>query len=165
MDCTFQTPAGRFNYRATAVIVSGGNLLVMRDEFCTHAYLPGGRIRLHETAEDAVLRELREELKIEASVVRPLWLNENFFALQPSGERVHELGIYFLTDVADCGLPGPESGPFSIKEGGRTNTFYWLPFGELKKVELYPLFIPDRIFSLPEHPEFLTEIKPRQNGE
>ena len=42
MDCTFRTPEGRFNYRATAVIISRGNLLVMRDEFCTHYYLPGG---------------------------------------------------------------------------------------------------------------------------
>ncbi len=42
MDCTFRTSEGRFNYRATAVIVSGGHLLAMRDELCTHYYLPGG---------------------------------------------------------------------------------------------------------------------------
>lgn len=42
MDCTFRTPEGRFNYRATAVIVSDGHLLAMRDELCTHYYLPGG---------------------------------------------------------------------------------------------------------------------------
>lgn len=160
MDCTFRTPEGRFNYRATAVIASGGHLLVMRDEFCTHYYLPGGRIRLHETAEDAVLRELREELKIEASVIRPLWVNQNFFTLHPSGERVHELGVYFLTDVSGCGLPGPESAPFSREEDGRTNTFFWIPFEELKNVELYPLFIRERIFTLPEQPEIITEIEP-----
>ncbi|HIR51894.1 MAG TPA: NUDIX domain-containing protein [Candidatus Onthovicinus excrementipullorum] len=160
MDCTFRTPEGRFNYRATAVIISRGNLLVMRDEFCTHYYLPGGRIRLHETARDAVRRELWEELNIEASVVRPLWLNENFFTLDPSGERVHEMGIYFLTDVSECALPGPENLPFSMDEDGRSNTFFWLPFGELKSVELYPLFIRERIFTLPEQLEMITEIEP-----
>lgn len=160
MDCTFQTPEGRFNYRATAVIVSGGHLLAMRDELCTHYYLPGGRIRLHETARDAVRRELREELNIEASVIRPLWVNENFFTLQPSGERVHELGIYFLTDVSGCGLPGPENAPFSREEDGRINTFFWIPFEELKNLELYPLFIREQIFTLPEQLEIITEIEP-----
>lgn len=160
MDCTFRTPEGRFNYRATAVIVSGGYLLAMRDELYTHYYLPGGRIRLHETARDAVLRELREELNIEASVIRPLWVNENFFTLQPSGERVHELGIYFLTDVSGCGLPGSGNAPFSREEDGRVNTFFWIPFAELKNVELYPLFIRERIFTLPEQLEIITEIEP-----
>lgn len=162
MDCTFRTPEGRFNYRATAVIISGGNLLVMRDEFCAHYYLPGGRICLHETAQDAIRRELREELNIEASVIRPLWVNQNFFTLHPSGERVHELGIYFLTDVSGCGLPGPENPPFSVEddEDGRVNTFFWIPFGELKKIELYPIFIKERIFTLPDQPEMITEIEP-----
>lgn len=157
MDCTFRTPGGRFNYRATAVMIDRGKLLVMRDEFCTHYYLPGGRVRMHETAKDAVRRELREELNIEASVIRPLWLNENFFTLQPSGERVHELGIYFLMDVSGCDLPGPGVPEFSMDEDGRTNTFYWLPFEKLADVELYPLFIQKRIFSLPENMELITE--------
>lgn len=138
----------------------GGHLLAMRDELCTHYYLPGGRIRLHETARDAVRRELREELNIEASVIRPLWVNENFFTLHPSSERVHELGIYFLTDVSGCGMPGPENAPFSREEGGRINTFFWIPFEELKNVELYPLFIRERIFILPEQLEIITEIEP-----
>lgn len=142
------------------MIVSGCHLLAMRDEHCAHYYLPGGRIRLHETAQDAVRRELREELNIEASVIRPLWVSENFFTLHPSSERVHELGIYFLTDVSGCGLPGPENAPFSREEDGRTNTFFWIPFEELENVELYPLFIKKRIFTLPEQLEIITEIEP-----
>lgn len=70
------------------------------------------------------------------------------------------MGIYFLTDVSECALPGPENSPFSMDEDGRSNTFFWLPFGELKSVELYPLFIRERIFTLPEQLEMITEIEP-----
>ena len=56
MDISFQTPQGRFNLRVCAVIVHDGRLLTMRDGICDYAYLPGGRVQLHETAEQAILR-------------------------------------------------------------------------------------------------------------
>ena len=64
MDCTFHTEQGRFNYRVCGIMLSGGKLLAMRDENPPYYYLPGGRVTLHETAEAAILRELREELTL-----------------------------------------------------------------------------------------------------
>ena len=55
MDITFRTPEGRFNYRVCAVILNGEYLLAMKDERSPYYYLPGGRVMLHETAEEAVL--------------------------------------------------------------------------------------------------------------
>lgn len=61
MDIGFQTDAGRFNYRVCGLIIRNGHLLVMQDELSPYAYLPGGRVKLHETAEEAVLREFIKE--------------------------------------------------------------------------------------------------------
>lgn len=80
MDITFKTPEGRFNYRACAVIVHDERLLVMKDNRSPYFYLPGGRVLLHETAESAVLREVREELGVEAVIIRPLWMVQSFLA-------------------------------------------------------------------------------------
>lgn len=64
MDITFKTPEGIFNYRVCGIILHEGKLLAMRNPKTPYYYLPGGRVRFHEAAEDALNRELREELEV-----------------------------------------------------------------------------------------------------
>lgn len=99
MDITFKSAQGTFNFRVCAMIIDGGRILAMRDGRSPYYYLPGGRVGLNETAESAVLREVREELRINARIVRPLWFNQGFFVEDVSGERYHEICVYFLMDV------------------------------------------------------------------
>lgn len=87
MDVTFKTPEGRFNYRVCAILLHDGKLLAMHDEVSPYYYLPGGRVLLHETAEEAIVRELREELGVEAAIVRPLWLCQSFFTEDVKQEK------------------------------------------------------------------------------
>ncbi|MBQ8523994.1 MAG: NUDIX domain-containing protein [Clostridia bacterium] len=47
-----------------------------------------------ETAENAVIRELQEELGVTAKIARPLWLNQAFFTEDVDNLRYHELCIY-----------------------------------------------------------------------
>ena len=61
MDLSFTFENQKFNYRVCAVILSGNRILAMHDERSPYYYLPGGRVTMGETAEHAVLRELREE--------------------------------------------------------------------------------------------------------
>ena len=104
MDITFSADSLRFNHRAAAILVCEGRLLVLRDDSCAYAYLPGGRVHAGETAEAAVLRELREELGIEARIERPLWVNQAFFTEQASRKRYHELCFYYLIDFSKTDL-------------------------------------------------------------
>lgn len=155
MDVTFQTKEGRLNYRACAVILQGDAILAMRDERSPYYYLPGGRVRLHETAEAAVLREIREELGVDAEIVRPLWMNQSFFTEDVSGERYHELCVYFLTDITKTGLLSCGT-QFTRREQGRLHRFEWLPFAQLEDAYFYPLFIKRAVFHLPEQFTLLT---------
>ena len=79
MDISFKSENQKFNYRVCAMIISEGKILAMRDQRSPYYYLPGGRVALGETAEDAVIRETKEELGIVPKIVRPLWLNQAFF--------------------------------------------------------------------------------------
>lgn len=79
MDISFEAGNEKFNYRVCAVILNDGKILAMQDERSPYFYLPGGRVKLGETAEVAVVREIKEELNITARIVRPLWLNQSFF--------------------------------------------------------------------------------------
>ncbi|MDE7168333.1 MAG: NUDIX domain-containing protein, partial [Clostridia bacterium] len=90
MDVVLKTENGRFNYRACAIILSGNKLLAMTDENAPYYYLIGGKVELHETAEAAVLREIKEELNVNAEIVRPLWVCQNFFTEKVNKDRYHE---------------------------------------------------------------------------
>lgn len=104
MDIIFKTAGKRFNLRAAAVIMNENRVLAMSDERSPYFYLPGGKIALDETAEEAALRELREELGIEAKVVRPLYIAQSFFTEEGSGENFHEICFYILIDCSDTDL-------------------------------------------------------------
>lgn len=159
MDITFMTPAGVFNYRVCAVIISKERLLVMKDERSPYYYLPGGRVTLHETAEKAVLREIKEELEIDATIIRPLWLNQSFFTEDVNHLKYHELCLYFLIDISRTNLLSRENN-FVLTENGRHHhTFSWMPFPELDKNYLYPEFIKKRIFNLPVNLGINTEFE------
>ncbi len=148
-DIAIPFEEGRFNYRACAVILHEGKLLAMHDERSPYYYLPGGRVQFSERVEDAVLREVREELQIEASIVRPLWLNQAFFTEDVSGERFHELCLYFLMDITKTELLS-RGAVFTIMEGRHTHVFEWLPIESLEERYLYPKFIKKAVFHLPD---------------
>ncbi len=160
MDISFKTNEGRFNYRVCAVIIHGGRLLAMHDGVSPYFYLPGGRVRLHEAAEDALRREMREELGVEGKIVRPLWLNEGFFTEDMTGERFHELCLYWLVDVSETGLISLGDS-FSLPDGanGRVNAFEWLSFQRVKTEYLYPLFIKEAVGRLPDSFTLITNYE------
>lgn len=154
---TFQTAEGRFNYRVCAVILHENKLLAMRDDRSPYFYLPGGRVHLHKTAEQAVIRELHEELGIEAELVSPLWLDQSFFIEDVNREKYHELCLYFLIDASKTSLM--EKGlRFLGVEKEHRQLFEWLPFESLKDAYLYPLIIKEKIWALPDSLMLVTEL-------
>ena len=158
MDITFKTEEGRFNYRACAIILKDSKILAMHDERSPYFYLPGGRVSLHETAEQAVLRELKEELCIDAEIIRPLWLNQSFFTEVVHQERFHEICLYFLIDASKTGLFS-RGESFTLYEGKHTNKFEWLEIERLRDEYFYPNFLKEKIFNFPEQLELQTEFE------
>ena len=154
MDISFKTEQGRFNYRVSAVILRDGCLLTMKDNLYSYSYLPGGRVKMGETTHQAMLREIREELRAELRILRPLWFCEDFFVEEDTQERFHELCVYYLVDGS--GLP---EGDFAYTEGERINCFSWTKIEDVKMLRLYPAFLRKRIENLPEQLEMIIERK------
>ena len=158
MDITFKTDSGMFNYRVCAVILHDNKLLAMKNERTPYFFLPGGRVKLHEEAQSAILRELREELGIAAKIIRPLWLKQGFFVEYVTGVRFHEICFYFLIDISETDLMA-RGDSFVISEGGKNNLFQWLSIDSLETEYLYPLFIKVKIHELPENFTILAEYE------
>ena len=102
------------------------------------------------------VRELREELAVEARIERPLWMCQSFFNEDVDGLDYHELCVYFLIDAAGAGLF--ERGErFTLCEGKHVHDFEWLEFGRLESEYFYPLFMKKAVFDLPERFTLITE--------
>ena len=157
MDISFEAGSDKFNYRVCAVIIKDKKILAMTDERSPYYYLPGGRVKLGETAEKAVLRELYEELGIYAKINRPLWINQAFFTEETGSTEYHELCIYFLVDIKGEELTD-KGDCFSLKEGRDINTFEWLTFDSLNRKHFYPEFLKKEIYNLPESLTLCTEL-------
>ena len=148
MDITFKVDDQKFNYRVCAMLISDGRILAMRDDRSPYYYLPGGRVAMGETAEQAVVREVQEELGVTPKIARPLWLNQAFFTEDVDHLRYHELCVYFLMDISGTDLLS-RGEKFTFTEGRRTHVFEWLDFERLEKEYFYPTFLKKAIFDLP----------------
>lgn len=158
MDISFKNGNEKFNYRVCAVIINEGRILAMKDGRSPYYYLPGGRVKIGETAEYALLRECEEELCVKPGIIRPLWLNQAFFTEDVEKIRFHELCIYFLTDISKTDILS-RGDKFVLSENGEEHFFEWLPFEKLKDEYFYPTFLKKDIFNLPEVFTIRTEIE------
>ena len=158
MDLSFRCDNQKFNYRVCAMIILGNRILAMHDARSPYYYLPGGRVSMGETAEQAVIREMQEELGITPRIIRPVWLNQAFFTEDVDNLHYHELCIYFLMDISETDLL-KNGEAFAKTEGKHTHVFEWLEFSRLKDEYFYPLFLKKEIFNLPSEFTIRTEIE------
>ena len=158
MDISFKNGNEKFNYRVCAMIINEGKILAMKDGNSPYYYLPGGRVKIGETAEYAVLRECKEELNAEPEIIRSLWLNQAFFTEDVSKMRFHELCVYYLMDISKTDILS-RGDKFVLSENGMEHRFEWLPFERLENEYFYPTFLKKDIYNLPECFEIRTEIE------
>lgn len=158
MDLAFKVEDKKFNYRVCSIFINEEKILAMRDDRSPYYYLPGGRVQLGERAEDAIIREAQEELHITPEIIRPLWLAQSFFNEDVDGIDYHELCIYFLMDFSktDLLLRGQK---FCSTEDNRTHVFEWLELNSLKEKYFYPIFLKEKILSIPNQFTLITSIE------
>lgn len=159
MDVSFQTQEGRFNLRVSGLLIHENRLLIMKDEQTPYYYIPGGRIALNETAETAIVREFQEELHVNASIERMVFVGESFFTEEVNKEDYHEICMYYLMNVEKSSYIYEDNQFLCDEDGTRCLTFTWMPIEELKNQYIYPVFIKEKIMNLPEQIEYVIEIR------
>jgi ADP-ribose pyrophosphatase YjhB (NUDIX family) len=92
----------------------------------------GGSIEFGETASQAVIRELQEELGVELNEPKKLGFLENIFTYD--GEPGHEIVIVFTATLRDTSLHQKASLPRLDMDGRAV----WRTSAELKQNPLYP---------------------------
>ena len=113
---------------ARGVAILDGKLLLCRAKGAKTSYLPGGHIEFGETGREALVREIREEMGVEATTGRFLGIVENSF--MQHGKPHAEINlVYELT------FPEPPKNPVSAENWIE---FEWHDLADLDSAGLLP---------------------------
>ena len=128
----FRTKVGNtvFGVRATALIVEEGKLLVVEDE--DGFYTIGGAIQVGERTEEAVIREVKEELGVKAQAGQLAFVVENRF--EQDGVSYHNIEFHYLVDLL-------EDAPLTMQEDEKRQPCEWIDLDKLEGINLVPAFL------------------------
>ena len=128
----FRTKEGNtvFGVRATALILQNRKLLATKDK--DKYYTIGGAIQVNERTEDAVVREVREELGVKAQAGQLAFVVENRF--EQAGVHYHNIEFHYLVDLL-------EDAPLTMQEDAKPLPCQWLALDDLYTVNLKPAFL------------------------
>ena len=156
-DICFQTAdKRRFRLRAAAIIIENGCVLFATNDLESYYYSIGGGIELGETAEEAVLREVKEETGVDYEIDRLAFIQENFFKRDDGMLKdlsCHEITFYFM-------MKSRGSQQLNSHSMTANNTIeermVWLPIDKLSEYEAYPFFFREKLKNLPAYPEHIV---------
>ena len=128
----FRTTVGDtvFGVRAAALILQNGKLLVTKDK--GKYYTIGGAIQVNESTEDAVVREVKEELGVKAEARQLAFVVENRF--EQDGISYHNIEFHYLVDLL-------EDAPLTMQEDEKTQPCEWIDIDKLGDINLVPAFL------------------------
>ncbi|HLZ63569.1 MAG TPA: NUDIX hydrolase [Ktedonosporobacter sp.] len=153
---TFDKDNLRFSYRIAGVAIRDGKVLVQQPEKGGYYFLPGGRAELQEPARETLRREMQEELHVDVTIGRLLWVVENFFEF--GGKEFHELGMYFLMIFPEDSPVYDTSKTFALQEGSHAFVLLWHSLDDLGTVPIYPSFLETALQSLPDGTEHIVHV-------
>ena len=138
-DLAFKTSQGGFTYRVGAIIIKDKKLLMAKHEDYPCYYTVGGKVRINETSEEAVIREAYEETGIKFQIDRLSFIHERFFEI--TGDHYHEIVFYFLMkENTNIDLYCK-----SFTDQGPKETLHWLPIERLDRTYLIPEFFKTKL--------------------
>ena len=139
-DCNIKMDQGILNIRVGALIIRNQRILVSRKLGFPYEWLPGGRIRMQENSEQALWRELKEELGLSMGHARFLCIHENFSIEQTQNCAYHELCFYYLVSVKPDELPDTECFSFQEQED-IIHMYRWVDIHQLERYDIRPAIL------------------------
>ncbi|OGZ33539.1 MAG: hypothetical protein A2Y98_01230 [Candidatus Portnoybacteria bacterium RBG_19FT_COMBO_36_7] len=88
------------------IILKEDKILLCKLKGADYYFFPGGRIEFGETAQQALERELKEELELSAEKFEYIGTIENFFS--EKGNKYHEINLVFHVEAENATDKTPE---------------------------------------------------------
>lgn len=138
MDIKIKSDEGNFKFRVCGILKVNNKYLTVKignnDFYC----LPGGHVELGEDTDQAILREMKEELGYAVKIEKLVGIFQNFF--EGEGKHYHEIGYYYIVtpeNINDVNLNNysivemDKNGPVNLE-------FKWFSLEELQNARFEP---------------------------
>ena len=139
-DVRIDKESKKFKFRVAGIILHRNKILVTKIRDNEFFFFPGGHVELLENTDDAVVRELNEELYFEVRKKKLLYIHENFFEARNS--KFHELCFYHLVEPIDKNLKTDDI-IWQENDKGEIlfHNFKWIDLNEIKDYDIRPKVI------------------------
>ena len=161
-DCCFEQDGFWFRYRAAAIIIEEGCVLMAYDAKNNYYYSIGGGVHLGETSIEAVAREVKEETGITYQTDRLVFTMENLF--YENGKQCHVIEFYYLMKPKGKKLIKNGSIMDAAQEtsDGITEYLQWIPLEKFTEYNAFPEFFSKKLIHMPETMEHLISDERKQ---
>lgn len=151
MDISIDLDKNVLHCRTAGVVINDGKILLNRAKIDDYWTPLGGKIKITESSEKAVIREFKEELGIDVKIVRLLWMVENFFEMEAKSFHQY-LFIYLLEDI--CGDLDCSDEEIEVLDN-KDIVYKWFDLKEISKIKVKPNFLKNKLTDLPLYTEHI----------
>ena len=136
-DITVLCGQGIVNIRVGAIILNGDKILMASNSDVDYLYSVGGRIKFGECAEEAIKREVLEELGVALEIERLGIIHENFF-YGSDKKLTYEISLYYYMKMNE------NDTTFKTEnvENDRREFYEWVDSSDKRK--MHPNFLYEK---------------------
>ncbi len=150
--------------RTEGVMRRGNRILLSRAEGDDVWVLPGGSVKLYETTEEALKREILEEVGFEIEVERLLWIIENMFDFESSDlapqfppGKYHDIHFAYLMKPKEEGGDWLKEEFYGVEDDWAPDkvlklVFRWFAPDEFDDINLKPVCMKQVLKKIPDQP-------------
>lgn len=139
-DWHFEADNTICSFRAVGILIDKDMVLVQSDN--DEYALPGGHVKIGETAEETLVREFFEETGLKIRCKRMIWCDESFF--KQKDKDAHGIAFYYLIETSDNIV----HSHFTQLKDNCNIRLEWVKLDEVRNLNIYPYFIKDKITDL-----------------
>ena len=145
MDLKIKTEAEEFHVRTCGIIKQENKFLIMKVNKTSYYHIPGGHIEIGEDSEQAVIREIKEEIGCDVKEAKLFAIEENFW--MRNNRKCHGIEFYYIIKpkqqlkMQDCEKIENDKGEEKLLN------FKWVTLEELKDIDLRPSNIKDMLIN------------------
>ena len=146
MDARFDVDGNRLKLRVAGIIIHNNKLLLEEYNKKNIYFFPGGTINLNETSEDAIKRELKEEIDKEFVIDKLVSVCEEFY-INYKNDKTHCIGFYYkmkfknIDDVNSIDMNRLEDDHGYMCQ----HHYKWVDLKDLETINIVPKKIKEEI--------------------
>ena len=147
MDIKIKSDEGNFKFRVAGLLEHNGKYLAVKIQDNTFYCLPGGHVELGESTDEAIIREMGEELGYPVKISRLMSVAQNFFT--KDNKPFHEFSFYYLVNPENEKDVNPDNYIRMENDKGvmKKLEFAWLSKEDLDNVKFNPRFVKNMLSS------------------